>query len=145
MWFFMIPFILILNDYFKNPIDRLYFQKPLRPFVGIRNSLVDLFFYKLHYSVDDFTGLWRVQKHLFDIKDEYDTLYKNAQKYYFHDDDPWFEYNQNYYYYKIHDFPKLYTFLKTIPCVDRAIIAVMEGPMSISAHPRRVIYSYGTT
>jgi len=102
--------------------------------VGIRNSLVDLFFYKLYYSVDDFTGLWRVQKHFFDIKTEYDTLYKNKQKYYFHDIDSWFEYNQNYYYYKIHDFPKLYAFLKTIPCVDRAMIAVMEGPMSIPAH-----------
>ena len=134
MWFLMIPLILLLNDYCKNPIDRLYFQRPLRPLVGIRNSLVDLFFYKPHYSVDDFIGLWRVQKHFFDIKNEYDTLYKNKQKYYFHDLDPWFEYNQNYYYYKIHDFPKLYAFLKSIPCVDHAMIAVMEGPMSISAH-----------
>jgi len=53
----MIPLILLLKDYCKNPIDRLYFQRPLRPLVGIRNSLVDLFFYKLYYSVDDFTGL----------------------------------------------------------------------------------------
>ena len=44
MWVFMIPIILLLNDYLKNPIDRLYFQKPLRPLIGIRNSLVDLFF-----------------------------------------------------------------------------------------------------
>jgi hypothetical protein len=130
----MIPLILLLKDYCKNPIDRLYFQTPLRPLVGIRNSLVDLFFYKPHYSVDDFTGLWRVQKHFFDIKNEYDTLCKNKQKYYFHDLDPWFEYNQKYYYYKIHDFPKLYAFLKTIPCVDHAMIAVMEGSMSIPAH-----------
>jgi hypothetical protein len=130
----MIPILLILNDYLKSPIDRLYFQTPLRPLVGIRNSIVDLFFYKPHYSVDDFTGLWRVQKHFFDIKTEYDTLYKNKQKYYFHDLDPWFEYNQKYYYYKIHDFPKLYAFLKTIPCVDHAMIAVMEGSMSIPAH-----------
>ena len=134
MWFLVIPIILLLNDYCKNPIDRLYFQRPLRPLVGIRNSLVDLFFYKSHYSVDDFRGLWRVQKHFFDIKTEYDTLYKNAQKYYFHDTDPWFERNENYYYYKIHDFPNIYAFLKTIPCVDRAMIAVMEGPMSIPAH-----------
>ena len=74
----MIPLILLLNDYCKNPIDRLYFQRPLRPLVGIRNSLVDLFFYKPHYSVDDFTGLWRVQKHFFDIKNEYGTVFKNA-------------------------------------------------------------------
>jgi hypothetical protein len=134
MWFLMIPIILLLNDYCKNPIDRLYFQRPLRPLVGIRNSLVDLFFYKSHYSVDDFSGLWRVQKHFFDIKTEYDTLYKNAQKYYFHDTDPWFERNENYYYYKIHDFPNIYAFLKSISCVDRAMIAVMEGPMSIPAH-----------
>ena len=117
MWIFMIPILLILNDYLKSPIDRLYFQTPLRPLIGIRNSIVDLFFYKSHYSVDDFTGLWRVQKHFFDIKNEYDTLCKNKQKYYFHDLDPWFEYNQKYYYYKIHDFPKLYAFLKTVPCV----------------------------
>ena len=130
----MIPILLILNDYLKSPIDRLYFQTPLRPLVGIRNSIVDLFFYKPHYSVDDFTGLWRVQKHFFDIKNEYDTLCKNKQKYYFHDLDPWFEYNQKYYYYKIHDFPKLYAFLKTVPCVDHAMIAVMEGSMSIPAH-----------
>ena len=134
MWIFMIPILLILNDYLKSPIDRLYFQTPLRPLVGIRNSIVDLFFYKPHYSVDDFTGLWRVQKHFFDIKNEYDTLCKNKQKYYFHDLDPWFEYNQKYYYYKIHDFPKLYAFLKTVPCVDHAMIAVMEGSMSIPAH-----------
>ena len=130
----MIPILLILNDYLKSPIDRLYFQTPLRPLIGIRNSIVDLFFYKPHYSVDDFTGLWRVQKHFFDIKNEYDTLCKNKQKYYFHDLDPWFEYNQKYYYYKIHDFPKLYAFLKTVPCVDHAMIAVMEGSMSIPAH-----------
>ena len=74
MWIFMIPILLILNDYLKSPIDRLYFQTPLRPLVGIRNSIVDLFFYKLHYSVDDFTGLWRVQKHFFDIKNEYLSL-----------------------------------------------------------------------
>ena len=125
---------MILNDYLKSPIDRLYFQTPLRPLVGIRNSIIDLFFYKLHYSIDNFTGLWRVQKHFFDIKNEYDGLHENAQKYYFHDLSPWFEYNQNYYYYKIHDFPKLYAFLKTVPCVGHAMIAVMEGPMSISAH-----------
>jgi hypothetical protein len=134
MWFLVIPFVLLLNDYCKNPIDRLYFQKPLRPLIGIRNSLVDLFFYKPHYSVDDFPGLWRVQKHFFDIKDEYDGLHKNAQKWYFHDLDPWFDRNEKYYYYKIHDFPNIYAFLKSIPCVDHAMIAVMEGPMSISAH-----------
>ena len=134
MWVFMIPIILLLNDYLKNPIDRLYFQKPLRPLIGIRNSLVDLFFYKPHYSVDDFPGLWRVQKHFFDIKDEYDGLHKNAQKWYFHDLDTWFDRNEKYYYYKIHDFPNIYAFLKSIPCVDHAMIAVMEGPMSISAH-----------
>ena len=134
MWFLVLPFVLLLNDYLKNPIDRLYFQKPLRPLVGIRNSLVDLFFYKPHYSVDDFPGLWRVQKHFFDIKDEYDGLHKNAQKWYFHDLDPWFDRNEKYYYYKIHDFPNIYAFLKTVPCVDHAMIAVMEGPMSISAH-----------
>ena len=134
MWIFMIPILLILNDYLKSPIDRLYFQTPLRPLIGIRNSIVDLFFYKPHYSVDDFIGLWRVQKHFFDIKTEYDGLHENAQKYYFHDLDPWFEYNQKYYYYKIHDFPKLYAFLKTVPCVDHAMIAVMEGSMSIPAH-----------
>jgi len=134
MWFLVLPFVLLLNDYLKNPIDRLYFQKPLRPLVGIRNSLVDLFFYKPHYSVDDFPGLWRVQKHFFDIKDEYDRLYKNAQKWYFHDLDPWFDRNEKYYYYKIHDFPNIYAFLKSIPCVDHAMIAVMEGPMSIPAH-----------
>ena len=31
MWIFMIPILLILNDYLKSPIDRLYFQTPLRP------------------------------------------------------------------------------------------------------------------
>ena len=93
MWIFMIPIMLLLQYYFKNPIDRLYFQRPLRPLVGIRNSLIDLFFYKPHYSVDDFNGLWRIQKHFFDIKNEYDTIYKNTKKYHFHDIDPWFAYN----------------------------------------------------
>jgi hypothetical protein len=130
----MIPIMLLLQDYFKNPIDRLYFQRPLRPLVGIRNSLIDLFFYKPHYSVNDFSGLWRIQKHFFDIKNEYDTVYKNAKKYHFHDLDPWFVYNETYYYHKISDFPKTDAFLKTIPCIERAMIAVMEGPISIPAH-----------
>lgn len=134
MWFLMIPCILLLNDYCKNPIDRLYFQRPLRPLVGIRNSIVDLFFHKHRYSVDDFRGLWRVQKHFYDIKDEYDALHRNVKKYHFHDSDPWFSYNEKYYYHKIKDFPRTDTFLKSIPCIDRAMIAVMEGPVSIPAH-----------
>jgi hypothetical protein len=134
MWFLVIPCILLLNDYCKNPIDRLYFQRPLRPLVGIRNSIVDLFFHKPLYSVDDFRGLWRVHKHFYDIKDEYDALYRNVKKYHFHDSDPWFSYNEKYYYHKIKDFPRTDTFLKSIPCIDRAMIAVMEGPMSIPAH-----------
>ena len=68
MWFLMIPLILLLKDYCKNPIDRLYFQTPLRPLVGIRNSLVDLFFYKPHYSVDDFIGLMAGTETLFRYK-----------------------------------------------------------------------------
>ena len=134
MWFFMIPIVLILNDYIKTPIDRLYFQSPLRPLVGIRNSLIDLFFYKPYYSVYEFRSLCKVQNHFIDIKNEYDTIHKYIQKYYFHDLDPWFEYNENYYYYKIQDFPELNTFLKTVPCIEHAIIAVMEGPMSIPPH-----------
>jgi len=134
MWFLLLPFVFIFQDYIKNPIDKLYFQKPLRPLVGIRNSVIDLFFHKPHYSVDDFTGLWCVQKHFYDISDEYNALYKNTKKYYFHDLDPWFERNENYYYHKIKDFPKTHAFLKSIQCVDNAMISVMEGPATIPAH-----------
>ena len=82
MWFLMIPILLILNDYLKSPIDRLYFQRPLRPLVGIRNSLVDLFFYKLHYSVDEYTELSRVQKHFCSISSAIDVLNRKTLKYY---------------------------------------------------------------
>lgn len=137
--FFMSIFVFVLvaiaYDYFKSPVDVLYFQRSLRPVVAIRNFLYDLFLSRHYYRVRDFPGLWMVMAHFNDICEEYYLGEAHVKKTFFHDDDPWFEWNPDYYFIKVQEFPKLHALLKTIPCVeDDGIIAVMESPMQLPPH-----------
>lgn len=128
--------ILILHDYMKAPIDRLYFQNPLRPLVGMRNTLVDLVDWYSQYHVKDYPGLWLVRLHYDKITQEFQEVSKTAKKHLFHELDPWFDKNPNYYCYKAGDFPLLKSLIDQIPCIhqETALFAVMEGPMSIAPH-----------
>lgn len=136
MKYFSILLILVAFDYFKNPIDRLYFNSPLRPLYGIRNTLVDIFMYKSRYKIEAYRSLGILQPKCTDIRLEYETLSKKFKKRYFHEEDPWFSPNAKYYYYKACFFPQLYNLLRQIPSIrkDTAVIAVMEGPHYIPAH-----------
>ena len=63
MWrFLLLPIVLVLHDYLKSPIDRMYFQKPLRSLVGMRNTLIDMIDWCSEYSVKDYPGLWLVKQ-----------------------------------------------------------------------------------
>lgn len=71
----MILFLLVLKDYLKPPRDRLYFRNPWRPFIGIRNSLIDLFYYKSKYNVRDYEGLSKIKENFLMIRDEFKKVY----------------------------------------------------------------------
>jgi len=134
MWRLVV--ILILYDFFKAPIDLLYFQNPWRPLVGIRNTLTDIFMHRRRYDHNDYQGLWKVKTNFWAIRREFYDTFSKTDKYYFHDLDKWFDKNNKYYYYKAKDFPKLYTLLRSIPCVDEdtAMFSVIEGPLTIPPH-----------
>jgi len=137
MWRLLwIPVVLVLHDYLKSPIDRLYFQNPLRPLVGMRNTLVDLVFHKFDYNTLDYPNLWFVKANYNKILYEYEKGLGNAKKKYFHNLDPWFKKNKNYYYYEVRDFPEVQKIIDQVPCVDKetAKFAVIDGPMTIPAH-----------
>jgi hypothetical protein len=135
MWHFIfVPFLLVIIDYFKTPIDRLYFQRALRPFIGMRNTLVDMIMYKPFYDVDNYFGLWRVRLNFKEIYECYNQHENTVEKHYFHDMDAWFPKNENYYYHKLEDLPEIYEIVKSIPCVESGMIAVMDGPITIAPH-----------
>ena len=130
----LFPIVLVAFDYFKNPIDRLYFRKHLRPLVGIRNTLIDMLFHKPFYHPSDFSDLWILRLYHREMKEAVYEGMKTAKKYYFHDDDPWFEKNDDYYFYKIEDFPIIKERIDKMPSVVGGMIAVMDGPMTIPPH-----------
>ena len=132
----LIPLFLILYDYLKSPIDLLYFQKPMRPLIGMRNTLIDILLHKSEYNTAHYSGLWLVKARYNRILHEYEKGIATANKKYFHDLDPWFEKNDGYYYYEVKDFPEIQKIIDTIPCVDKegAKFAVIEGPMTIAPH-----------
>lgn len=137
MWnLLLLPIFLILYDYMKSPIDKLYFQKPMRPLVGIRNTLVDLIDWRSEYDVKNFPGLWLIKLHYDKIRREFEEVSKGAKKHLFHELDSWFDNNPNYYYYKVSDFPLLKSLINQIPCInkDTALFSVMNGPMSLAPH-----------
>jgi hypothetical protein len=132
----LVSFFLVLHDYLKAPIDRLYFRKPLRPLVGMRNTVIDILNWGSKCSVNDYPGLWLVKAHYDKIREEFKEVSKTAETHLFHELDPWFDINPNYYYYKVEDFPVLNGLIKQIPCIcdDTAVFAVMDSPMSIAPH-----------
>lgn len=137
MWtVLLIPCLLVLYDYSKTPIDRLYFNNPKRILMGMRNTLTDILLYAAEYSIYDYPGLWLIKLHLNKIRQEYEKISKTACKYIFHETDPWFEKNDGYYFYKVEDFPELKSLIDQIPSIDKetAIFSVMEGPVRIPPH-----------
>jgi hypothetical protein len=135
MWWFAVavPFGLVAWDFCKPPIDKLYFQNPWRPLVGMRNTLVDIFCGERVYHPFD---LWPIGYNFGKIRREFFERERGVQRHYFHDMDPWFPKSTRYYYYKVRDFPFLQSVIDTIPKVDKetGVIAVIEGPMTIAPH-----------
>lgn len=135
MWL-LLPVAAVAYDWMKPPIDRLYFQNPWRPLVGIRNALVDALFWRSRYNVSDYPGLWTLEAHWGEIRDEFQRIHGGVSKYFFHDLDAWFPRSDTYYYYKIDDFPKMKRLIERIPCVEKnsGVIAVMDGPSVLPPH-----------
>lgn len=64
MWrIFLVPVVLVLHDYLKAPIDLLYFTNPRRPFVGMRNAVIDMINWRSQYRVNEHPGLWLIKAH----------------------------------------------------------------------------------
>ena len=132
-WLVGVPVALMTWDFCKPPMDKLYFQNPWRPLVGMRNTLVDLLFARREYYPFD---LWEIGYNFGKIRRCFYENENNVKKHYFHDTDPWFDKNENYYYYKVSDFPLIQNIINNIPSVDKetGVIAVIEGPMNIPPH-----------
>ena len=135
MWPLLIitPAILVFCDYMKAPIDLLYFTNIWRPVVGMQNTLRDIL--KPHHF---HPGLLLLKLHYKKIREEFRKVSPTLEKKYYHNLDPWFEKNMNYYYYKVEHFPILYGLIKQISCTcefaERAAFAVVDGPMTIAPH-----------
>src|SRR6056300_530333 len=97
MWYLtLIPILLIGRDYMKAPIDNLYFNNWRRPFIGMRNTLIDVLMHSPEYSVWQFKGLHLIQKHYRDIRKEFEDVSKTLDKTMYHDLDVWFDKNDKY-------------------------------------------------
>jgi len=137
MWpIVLVPFAMIFYDYFKAPIDSLYFTKPQRLILGIQNTFRDVIYFHDKHEVKDYPGLLLIKLHYKRIQEEYEKISTTLEKKYYHDVDAWFEKNDNYYFYKVENFPILDGLIKQIPCIDTrvAAFAVTEGPMVIPPH-----------
>ena len=132
----MFLFLLFLKDYFKPPRDLLYFQNPWRPIIGIRNSLIDLFYYRSEYNVRDHAGLSKIKENFLMIRDEFKKVSPSVEKKFMHDLDPMFDKTQNYYALECDQFPRTYELIKSIPCVDLEMthFLVIEGPLYLVPH-----------
>ena len=110
---------------------------------GIRNTLIDLIAYAPTYSHWEFGGLWLIKAHYKQIRKEFEEVSKTLEKTMYHDVDPWFEKNDNYYRYSFEHFPKLKSLVKQIPCIDEetASFAVMDAPLLYPhIEPRPISY-----
>jgi hypothetical protein len=134
MWpLVLVPIGLVLYDYLKAPIDRLYFQDPRRILLGIQNAVVDILSV---VSTTEPPGLWLIKAHYEKIREEFLKISPTAKRHLFHDLDQWFDKNDGYYFYKVEDFPMLKNLIDQIPSIhkDTARFAVVEGPMTIAPH-----------
>lgn len=128
--------LLILFDFFKRPIDILYFNNPYRVLYGIKNSLIDLVFYKKYYNVSDYKNLDVLHLNYNKIKNEFIELHNHLPKKYFHDKDKWFENNNRYFYYEGKHFPYLKSLIETIPStkIDNVLFSVMIDEYNLPIH-----------
>ena len=133
---------MILYDYNKKPIDKLYFNDPKRILMGLQNTIIDLINYKPYYNINDYTNLGLLHENNSIIKDEFSANSTELSKLYFHDIDVWFDKNENYFFYRCIDFPYTKNLLSQIPCIveNSAIFAVMVGPHVIPPHKAEMNY-----
>ena len=137
MWYLLlIPGLMVLHDYMKMSIDTLYFTKFARPVLGIKNTFRDLMYYSSRYQVKDFPGLLLIRMHFNKIREEFNAIAPTLKKRYYHDLDPWFDKNDNYYFYRVDNFPLLWNLIKQIRCINTSVaaFAVIDGPMVIPPH-----------
>lgn len=134
MWVLLLaPMFLVLHDYLKTPIDRLYFNNPRRILMGMQNTVVDIL---CAMGTPEPPGLWLIKAHYEKIRDEFQRVSPNLKRHFFHDIDTWFDKNDGYYFYKVEDFPVLNSLVNQIPSIHKetALFAVAEGPMVIPPH-----------
>jgi|TARA_B110000093_G_C12876441_1_gene369974 hypothetical protein len=134
MWsLILIPMVLVLHDYLKAPIDRMYFSNPRRIMVGMQNTVVDILSV---VSTPEIPGLWLIKAHYDKIRREFLEVSSVVERHLFHELDPWFDKNDGYYFYKVEDFPILKSLVDQIPSIHKetALFAVIDGPMTIAPH-----------
>ena len=134
MWsLILIPIVLVLHDYLKAPIDRMYFSNPRRIMVGMQNTVVDILSV---VSTPEIPGLWLIKAHYDKIRREFLEVSSVVERHLFHELDPWFDKNDGYYFYKVEDFPILKSLVDQIPSIHKetALFAVIDGPMTIAPH-----------
>ena len=134
MWsLILIPMVLVLHDYLKAPIDRMYFNNPRRIMVGMQNTVVDIL---SMVSTPEIPGLWLIKAHYDKIRREFLEVSSVVERHLFHELDPWFDKNDGYYFYKVEDFPILKSLVDQIPSIHKetALFAVIDGPMTIAPH-----------
>lgn len=137
MWsLIVIPIFLVFLDYYKAPIDRLYFNNPRRPLIGIRNTFRDIIHYFDENKIEKYPGLLLLKLHYQKIREEFDEISPKLLKEFQHDKDKWFEKNEGYYHYEVCNFPLLNSLIKQIPCInsETAMFFVIDGPMSLAPH-----------
>jgi hypothetical protein len=125
--------VLVLHDYLKAPIDRMYFSNPRRIMVGMQNTVVDILSV---VSTPEIPGLWLIKAHYDKIRREFLEVSSVVERHLFHELDPWFDKNDGYYFYKVEDFPILKSLVDQIPSIHKetALFAVIDGPMTIAPH-----------
>jgi hypothetical protein len=137
MWrFAFVPMFMVLYDFAKLPVDRLYFTNPWRPLLGIQNTFRDVINGFRPHEVKNYPGLLLISLHYRKIREEFERVSPKLKKTWYHETNPWFEKNEGYYFYKAEDFPLLKSLINQIPCVhtEGASFAVIEGPMVLAPH-----------
>ena len=100
-----VPILMVLYDFIKAPIDRLYFTNPWRPLLGIQNTFRDIVHGFTEHDVKHYPGLLLVKLHYQKIREEFERVspsksVTNMMK-------TCGPRRMIYYYYKVKDFPLL--------------------------------------
>lgn len=123
--------IVILYDFFKDPIDLYYFRNPKRILIAFENFFMDLLYYQPTYDTSKFNIL---KINLENIKDEFKKVSGTLQKKFSHDEDPWFDNNPHYYFYDTQSFPYTQSLIDTIENITDARFAVMDSDYELVPH-----------